>query len=186
MANYNLRRTDGLGEITVTVGSRTGPSTETLVPIVDLDLYGLGALNWGKGIEQNLLRLLEHFACPQVVRSAPNPNGPDFTGLRPVNRDDAAIPGQYNPNVDSHTGINAPVLGQLWFNTTNGKLYRCIDADEGNADRFAASQNALWDVVAADPDLYLKLTGGTMSGPCLLYTSPSPRDRTRSRMPSSA
>ena len=24
------------------------------------------------------------------------------------------------------------------------------------------------------------------SGPCLLYTSPSPRDRTRSRMPSSA
>ena len=25
-----------------------------------------------------------------------------------------------------------------------------------------------------------------MSDPCLLYTSPSPRDRTRSRMPSSA
>ena len=25
-----------------------------------------------------------------------------------------------------------------------------------------------------------------MSTPCLLYTSPSPRDRTRSRMPSSA
>ena len=25
-----------------------------------------------------------------------------------------------------------------------------------------------------------------LSGPCLLYTSPSPRDRTRSRMPSSA
>ena len=26
----------------------------------------------------------------------------------------------------------------------------------------------------------------TQNGPCLLYTSPSPRDRTRSRMPSSA
>ena len=26
----------------------------------------------------------------------------------------------------------------------------------------------------------------TLSHPCLLYTSPSPRDRTRSRMPSSA
>ena len=25
-----------------------------------------------------------------------------------------------------------------------------------------------------------------LAGPCLLYTSPSPRDRTRSRMPSSA
>ena len=36
-----------------------------------------------------------------------------------------------------------------------------------------------------------RLTGGTRvfmetSGTCLLYTSPSPRDRTRSRMPSSA
>ena len=28
--------------------------------------------------------------------------------------------------------------------------------------------------------------GGTESNDCLLYTSPSPRDRTRSRMPSSA
>ena len=27
---------------------------------------------------------------------------------------------------------------------------------------------------------------GTATGGCLLYTSPSPRDRTRSRMPSSA
>ena len=27
---------------------------------------------------------------------------------------------------------------------------------------------------------------GTLLTPCLLYTSPSPRDRTRSRMPSSA
>ena len=29
-------------------------------------------------------------------------------------------------------------------------------------------------------------TSRVTSGPCLLYTSPSPRDRTRSRMPSSA
>ena len=30
------------------------------------------------------------------------------------------------------------------------------------------------------------LPGGQMNNTCLLYTSPSPRDRTRSRMPSSA
>ena len=30
------------------------------------------------------------------------------------------------------------------------------------------------------------ITDGTVSSTCLLYTSPSPRDRTRSRMPSSA
>ena len=29
-------------------------------------------------------------------------------------------------------------------------------------------------------------TSGSTGKPCLLYTSPSPRDRTRSRMPSSA
>ena len=40
-----------------------------------------------------------------------------------------------------------------------------------------------------DLDNNLTLTGGWSSGDncaCLLYTSPSPRDRTRSRMPSSA
>ena len=30
------------------------------------------------------------------------------------------------------------------------------------------------------------ITPGLLDKPCLLYTSPSPRDRTRSRMPSSA
>ena len=30
------------------------------------------------------------------------------------------------------------------------------------------------------------IQGGDPTGTCLLYTSPSPRDRTRSRMPSSA
>ena len=32
----------------------------------------------------------------------------------------------------------------------------------------------------------LRIEMGHVAGPCLLYTSPSPRDRTRSRMPSSA
>ena len=34
--------------------------------------------------------------------------------------------------------------------------------------------------------LCLQKMNGAISDPCLLYTSPSPRDRTRSRMPSSA
>ena len=41
---------------------------------------------------------------------------------------------------------------------------------------------------AAIPELMLgrDLLGQAQTGTCLLYTSPSPRDRTRSRMPSSA
>ena len=35
------------------------------------------------------------------------------------------------------------------------------------------------------PEIYVRWQGGFMDI-CLLYTSPSPRDRTRSRMPSSA
>ena len=44
-------------------------------------------------------------------------------------------------------------------------------------------------VVTGVPEHHLLITmceGLTISNPCLLYTSPSPRDRTRSRMPSSA
>ena len=33
---------------------------------------------------------------------------------------------------------------------------------------------------------FLSILGGTVSKTCLLYTSPSPRDREKSRMPSSA
>ena len=38
-----------------------------------------------------------------------------------------------------------------------------------------------------EPDKAITVgTGGTLLGACLLYTSPSPRDATLSRMPSSA
>ena len=37
-----------------------------------------------------------------------------------------------------------------------------------------------------DIDIHIIIEYGTRINSCLLYTSPSPRDRTRSRMPSSA
>ena len=51
-----------------------------------------------------------------------------------------------------------------------------------------AAQQALQDVDKNAIDLLLFATesGIDQSKACLLYTSPSPRDRTRSRMPSSA
>ena len=61
------------------------------------------------------------------------------------------------------------------------------------ADRFAAYREAGYDfLVLTDHrkvnDVSAHSRDGflAISGSCLLYTSPSPRDRTRSRMPSSS
>ena len=63
----------------------------------------------------------------------------------------------------------------------------CLVA-EGAVDIAAESEVSPWDLAA--PSLIVTEAGGTFTNlqgkPCLLYTSPSPRDRTRSRMPSSA
>ena len=54
----------------------------------------------------------------------------------------------------------------------------------------AAEVNA-WVVIDNNDTVTIRIARsemgqGTLTGLCLLYTSPSPRDRTRSRMPSSA
>ena len=47
-------------------------------------------------------------------------------------------------------------------------------------------QDLITDIQSKNPKISGKLEGGRKFKICLLYTSPSPRDRTRSRMPSSA
>ena len=49
-----------------------------------------------------------------------------------------------------------------------------------------ADFNSLIDYWNLFPDLLTKINGLNINYPCLLYTSPSPRDRQKSRMPSSA
>ena len=56
------------------------------------------------------------------------------------------------------------------------------DATSGLLTGFGSSMAAGY----FDDDSQLDLVVGAPSYGCLLYTSPSPRDRTRSRMPSSA
>jgi len=62
--------------------------------------------------------------------------------------------------------IDYPVSGSLW-------VYGIVNLLPG--------ADIEWFVYATDTSV-LNIKGST----CLLYTSPSPRDRTRSRMPSSA
>ena len=69
--------------------------------------------------------------------------------------------------------LNLPFVGLCSF----GKYPYQPDWDSIDAD-FA--------ILGAPFDFGTQFRAGARFGPCLLYTSPSPRDRTRSRMPSSA
>ena len=66
--------------------------------------------------------------------------------------------------------------------------YRFQNVKDAQYKRFAALKHPLWA-----PAMALQINSKKVkyfrwhdSGDCLLYTSPSPRDRTRPRMPSSA
>ena len=81
-----------------------------------------------------------------------------------------------NPQVFSEKKFTDPeILQQLLF--LNGAVYLVVEGSNGDY------LDAL-NLEAAEKNLYI-LTQDQGKG-CLLYTSPSPRDRTRSRMPSSA
>ena len=90
--------------------------------------------------------------------------------------------------IDELKGSWAGAMGQPQF-MPSSYLRHAVDFDEdGRADIW----NTQADVFASIAN-YLKNAGwtkgerwGRQVRVCLLYTSPSPRDRTRSRMPSSA
>ena len=71
----------------------------------------------------------------------------------------------------SSTGTDALVLG----GTSSGYISFADGVGDGNSTYYAIENLPKWEVGI-----------GTYNNGCLLYTSPSPRDRSRSRMPSSA
>ena len=88
-------------------------------------------------------------------------------------------------------GLRVAVVGRNADRLADVNTALRITADtttpEGAAQAVAACQESL----GAAPSLLAHCVGSTLIAPlhrtsCLLYTSPSPRDRTRSRMPSSA
>jgi len=72
----------------------------------------------------------------------------------------------------------------------NGQTFFSIDSFESGLTKISGFQTETSSEQAYEPILFTiqweTLSSCTPSETCLLYTSPSPRDRTRSRMPSSA
>ena len=60
------------------------------------------------------------------------------------------------------------------------------DHEQRNANQVARDERPDTSVGLADRDVWRHRLDDEQVHACLLYTSPSPRDRTRSRMPSSA
>ena len=84
---------------------------------------------------------------------------------------------------DANAVITTLGTGDLTLSTNGGTDSGTIEIKDGANGDITIENNGSGDIL-------LKAGGqvgiGAVSSPCLLYTSPSPRDRTRSRMPSSA
>ena len=115
----------------------------------------------------------------------------DLEGLQKINNDTAAV---ILETVQGDAGVRIPKQAYL-----NALKNRCVEVgallifDEiqcgmGRTGRFFAFEhfNIVPDILTLGKALGGGMPIGVMVSSCLLYTSPSPRDRTRSRMPSSA
>ena len=85
--------------------------------------------------------------------------------------------------------VSELVLLDVTINNASGGLLSIFDADDFSLPIYSEASNT----ASLDSSAVTELTSGNAlvvvwsgAGSCLLYTSPSPRDRTRSRMPSSA
>ena len=81
-----------------------------------------------------------------------------------------------DPNLPESLSPLRDLSRNLWWvwNTEVGELFKYIDSE-------------IWEECHYNPIVLLEqVSYKRLSQLCLLYTSPSPRDRTRSRMPSSA
>ena len=126
---------------------------------------------------------------PELHSATRNDTGKVEMGLV-VGRDRGCVSAVQNKNIDAEVGRNVERdwRGQTWSNATHASVLG--GAFRGRWDR------ELEGIVADDHRTYAGRAGWVSllgscgfrvtSCTCLLYTSPSPRDRTRSRMPSSA
>ena len=118
----------------------------------------------------------------------------DFDGNLGIARDESTalltisggtfnVDGTLSINVLNGTAVGSEGDGTINFTTgSTGTLTAGLIQTNGSISGGVAADAAAYEALFTSGDLTFE---GVNTG-CLLYTSPSPRDRTRSRMPSSA
>lgn len=91
-------------------GTITIPKASVITDILDVTLLGKSLLNYGEIFDENVLHILENFACEQLVPPIDNVIEPDLS--------------QVNPEKPSANPLlSNPTTGELWFNKTDSHLY---------------------------------------------------------------
>lgn len=102
---------------TIKPGTLDGPGG--LSQHTDLRLYGYGVHDWGEGVDENLYRMLENFACPQKEDN-------DYYSPRAAYDYDSTVDPilpKSEHDLGVGNGITNPLPGQFWFNTTDEEMY---------------------------------------------------------------
>ena len=90
--------------------------------------------------------------------------------------------GSHEASVFAQALASAPRPSVIWLS-----FQQCTGCSESILRSFDPTlENLLLNYLSLDYHESLQAAAGFQAEACLLYTSPSPRDRTRSRMPSSA
>lgn len=103
MTIYNIHHTNK-NKPTINVDETEIDTTST-----DLKFFGRRRLQYGQELNQNIMFILEHFACPEISSS-------------PVLPDTSTAVNPANSNTD-FTPLQNPTDGQMWFNSTQQRLF---------------------------------------------------------------
>ncbi len=98
MSDYNVKFTD-TNKTPILVEQDAQKSTET-----DLVLFGRSFLEYGEQLNENLVKILENFACSEMAAPPEAGDWPDT-------------------DLTVNETLTEPLEGQLWYNTTKQALY---------------------------------------------------------------
>ena len=169
-----------------------------VIPSLTIQLPNAKVRDTGLDIQWRLYQsLISYGKNPVIVDSRELLIDPEFIAKRDayIERGQQLLKEnpQWRTDANSQNTIYIPVIFHVLYSSASGNVSAAqiganfdqinLDFQNKNPDGDEAGINPITGQQTTEiPDINTKLRGYA----CLLYTSPSPRDRTRSRMPSSA